>query len=34
MKIEKKIKPESLHVSIVIDGNVRWANEMALARLK
>jgi len=34
MKIEKKIKPENLHVAIVMDGNGRWANERALARLK
>jgi undecaprenyl diphosphate synthase len=34
MKIEKKIKPEKLHVAIVMDGNGRWANERALARLK
>jgi len=34
MKIEKKIKPENLHVAIIMDGNGRWANERALARLK
>jgi undecaprenyl diphosphate synthase len=34
MKIEKKIKPENLHVAIVMDGNGRWANERALSRLK
>ncbi|MDB9892970.1 polyprenyl diphosphate synthase [Amylibacter sp.] len=34
MKIEKKIKPENLHVAIVMDGNGRWANERALARLQ
>jgi len=34
MKIEKKIKSENLHVAIVMDGNGRWANERALARLK
>ncbi|MDA7846890.1 polyprenyl diphosphate synthase [Amylibacter sp.] len=34
MKIEKKIRPENLHVAIVMDGNGRWANERALARLK
>ncbi|MDC1348622.1 polyprenyl diphosphate synthase [Amylibacter sp.] len=34
MKIEKKIKPKNLHVAIVMDGNGRWANERALARLK
>jgi undecaprenyl diphosphate synthase len=34
MKIEKKIKPENLHVAIVMDGNGRWANERALVRLK
>jgi undecaprenyl diphosphate synthase len=34
MKIEKKIKPDNLHVAIVMDGNGRWANERALARLK
>ncbi|MDA9772259.1 polyprenyl diphosphate synthase [Amylibacter sp.] len=34
MKIEEKIKPENLHVAIVMDGNGRWANERALARLK
>jgi undecaprenyl diphosphate synthase len=34
MKLEKKIKPENLHVAIVMDGNGRWANERALARLK
>ena len=34
MKIEKKIKPENLHVAIVMDGNGRWANERTLARLK
>ena len=34
MKLDKKIKPENLHVAIVMDGNGRWANERALARLK
>jgi len=34
MKLEKKIKPENLHVAIIMDGNGRWANEKALARLK
>ena len=34
MKLEKKIKPDNLHVAIVMDGNGRWANERALARLK
>jgi undecaprenyl diphosphate synthase len=34
MKLEKKIKPENLHVAIIMDGNGRWANERALARLK
>ena len=34
MKIDKNINPETLHVAIVMDGNGRWANERALARLK
>jgi undecaprenyl diphosphate synthase len=34
LKLDKKIKPENLHVAIVMDGNGRWANERALARLK
>ena len=34
MKIDKKIGPEILHVAMVMDGNGRWANERALARLK
>ena len=34
MKLDKKIKPENLHVAMVMDGNGRWANERALARLK
>jgi len=33
MKLDKKIKPKSLHVAMVMDGNGRWANERALARL-
>ena len=31
---KKKINPENLHLAIVMDGNGRWANERALARLK
>ena len=34
MKLVKIIKPENLHVAIVMDGNGRWANERALERLK
>jgi undecaprenyl diphosphate synthase len=34
LKIDKNINPETLHVAIVMDGNGRWANERALARLK
>ena len=34
MKIDKKIESEILHVAMVMDGNGRWANERALARLK
>ncbi|MDB2561332.1 polyprenyl diphosphate synthase [Amylibacter sp.] len=34
MKLDKKIKPENLHVAIIMDGNGRWANERAMARLK
>ena len=34
MKLDKKINPKGLHVAIVMDGNGRWANERALARLK
>ena len=34
MKLDLYIKPETLHVAMVMDGNGRWANERALARLK
>jgi len=34
MKLDLEIKPETLHVAMVMDGNGRWANERALARLK
>ena len=34
MKLDLEIKPETIHVAIVMDGNGRWANERALARLK
>ena len=34
MKLDLDIKPETLHVAMVMDGNGRWANERALARLK
>jgi len=34
MKLDKEIKPENLHVAMVMDGNGRWANERALERLK
>ena len=34
MKLDLDIKPENLHVAMVMDGNGRWANERALARLK
>jgi len=34
LKIDKKIESEILHVAMVMDGNGRWANERALARLK
>ena len=34
MKQDNIIKPETLHVAIIMDGNGRWANERALARLK
>ena len=34
MKLDLEIKPETLHVAMVMDGNGRWAKERALARLK
>ena len=34
MKIDKKIETEIFHVAMIMDGNGRWANERALARLK
>ena len=34
MKLDLNIKPETLHVAMIMDGNGRWANERALARLK
>jgi undecaprenyl diphosphate synthase len=34
MELNKKINSKNLHVAIVMDGNGRWANERALARLK
>ena len=34
MKLDTKIETETLHVAMVMDGNGRWANERALARLK
>jgi len=34
MKLDLDIKPETLHVAMVMDGNGRWAKERALARLK
>ena len=34
MKLDLDIKPEILHVAMIMDGNGRWANERALARLK
>ena len=34
MKLDLDIKPETFHVAMVMDGNGRWANERALARLK
>ena len=34
MKLDLDIKPEIIHVAMVMDGNGRWANERALARLK
>ncbi|MDB4045884.1 polyprenyl diphosphate synthase [Amylibacter sp.] len=34
MKLDLDIKSETLHVAMVMDGNGRWANERALARLK
>jgi undecaprenyl diphosphate synthase len=34
LKLDKKIETETLHVAMVMDGNGRWANERALARLK
>ena len=34
MKLDLDIKPETLHIAMVMDGNGRWANERALARLK
>ena len=33
MKLDKEIKPENLHVAMVMDGNGRWASERALERL-
>jgi undecaprenyl diphosphate synthase len=34
MKLDLDIKPETIHIAMVMDGNGRWANERALARLK
>ena len=34
MKIDKEIETEIFHVAMIMDGNGRWANERALARLK
>ena len=34
MKLNLDIKPETIHIAMVMDGNGRWANERALARLK
>ncbi|MDA9004705.1 polyprenyl diphosphate synthase [Amylibacter sp.] len=34
MKQDNIIKKEIIHVAMVMDGNGRWANERALARLK
>jgi len=34
LKLDTKIETETLHVAMVMDGNGRWANERALARLK
>ena len=34
MKLDLDIKLETIHVAMVMDGNGRWANERALARLK
>jgi len=34
MKLDLEIKPETLHIAMVMDGNGRWANERALARLR
>ncbi|MDC1348755.1 polyprenyl diphosphate synthase [Amylibacter sp.] len=34
MKLDLDIKKEIIHVAMVMDGNGRWANERALARLK
>ena len=34
MKLDLDIKPETLHVAMIMDGNGRWANERALERLK
>jgi undecaprenyl diphosphate synthase len=34
LKIDKKIETEIFHVAMIMDGNGRWANERALARLK
>ena len=34
MKLDLDIKSETFHVAMVMDGNGRWANERALARLK
>ena len=34
MKLDLDIKPKTIHVAMIMDGNGRWANERALARLK
>ena len=34
MKLDLDIKPENFHIAMIMDGNGRWANERALARLK
>jgi undecaprenyl diphosphate synthase len=34
LKLDKKFETETLHVAMIMDGNGRWANERALARLK
>ena len=34
MKLDLEIKPETIHVAMVMDGNGRWANERALVRHK